>query len=279
MEEIDPIYKDLQLLSQLKPGKTLSTSKMAIIDHSSWSSAFFRRYYGEDRHKTLEKINEILTKALKQAQNMLIAQDPQLDHFVELFQKALTGVETLRETYDNDAELVKSVDEMLVAISNDQEYPLKKNQSIANSSPIPVVLENRNQSDAERLVGESRLDDNNRDGQSDSDQVVDRVDHLKKNCDTPLVGQPPSELPYPHPSREAPEPSPSSLNSVAGYDRANDHKAGLKVPKIFSLETCHPEYTDYTDFHSSRSSDEDLFTPNPLDLNLQFFKKKSRRDV
>src|ERR1700738_2813217 len=62
MNDRDKVILDLNLLASIKPGQTISTSTMTLINHGSWSTSFWRRYKGETRNDTLACITRILSQ-------------------------------------------------------------------------------------------------------------------------------------------------------------------------------------------------------------------------
>ena len=92
------IISDLNVISKLTAGKTLSTTSMQIIDHGSWSGALWRRYNGEKRSITVDKIRDILNDAMF-ALEMATSTSSELETSLE---GALIGFTTLIDTYDGD---------------------------------------------------------------------------------------------------------------------------------------------------------------------------------
>lgn len=90
------ILSDLNVIGSLSPGKTLSTTSMQIIDHNSWTGSIWRRYTGENRAGTIEKIKGILNEAI-----FVLETSPSSELETSLH-KALTGFESLIETYGGD---------------------------------------------------------------------------------------------------------------------------------------------------------------------------------
>jgi len=109
-DRIIRLLSDLNVLASLRPGLTLSTSTMSVIDHNSWSSSLWRTYNNENRKDTIGFIKTILTEAISILQlnfsnDLLIA--------IEL---ALNGFSHLKETYKGDYYTIAEINTIINTI-------------------------------------------------------------------------------------------------------------------------------------------------------------------
>lgn len=138
--ELERLKDKLLLLAEIKPGFTLSTSTMQIIDHRVFTTSLFRWYNGENRVETLEKIEEILQEG---GVAYLETKD---EEFKGLLEKALDGVRNLLLTYEDEAsrERINSLLEPLEKLVSNplDEFlttnPLKENKKNFSS---PILFE------------------------------------------------------------------------------------------------------------------------------------------
>lgn len=100
------LSRDLKVLSELKPGDTLCVYDMSIVCHQSWSTSFYRYWYGEGRKKTLSKIEECVNEALK---------NPELKEDLE---RALVGIKSLSITYTGDEVVQKQIGDIVTKIED-----------------------------------------------------------------------------------------------------------------------------------------------------------------
>ena len=90
------ILSDLNVIGTLSAGKTLSTTSMQVIDHNSWTGSIWRKYTGENRATTIDKIKGILNEAI------FALETGASEEFETSLVNALNGFETLIETYKGD---------------------------------------------------------------------------------------------------------------------------------------------------------------------------------
>lgn len=91
----------LKLISELKPGDTISSNYSMIMNHKSWYSSFWRTYSGDTRMNTIEWIKNTFDMASKTF----------LDK--NLFKNALIGVNNLCITYENDESIKQEIEELI----------------------------------------------------------------------------------------------------------------------------------------------------------------------
>lgn len=110
-DETQLLIKKLNVIGDLTPGKTISTSnpeEWCILDHKSWSSSLWRTYAGEGRESGIHEISKVFKSVLS-----LLSKTNTID-LLELLEKALVGFDTLKETYKDDYNATASI----VFISN-----------------------------------------------------------------------------------------------------------------------------------------------------------------
>lgn len=90
IENSDPLV----LIASLKPGLTLSTSSMQIVDHKIWSTSFSRTFARDNRRKTVDTIKEILNSNINKPG----------------FSEAVNGYSSLMSTYEGDYLLVAEIE-------------------------------------------------------------------------------------------------------------------------------------------------------------------------
>lgn len=111
------IISDLKVISCLKPGKTLSTSTMTVIDHGSWATTFWRTYKGENKKETVNFIKNIFDNAVK------TFQDNGSEDLLKQINDALEGFETLKETYKGYTTTIKDIDDIIVDVRERTKVP------------------------------------------------------------------------------------------------------------------------------------------------------------
>jgi hypothetical protein len=92
----DKILSDLNVITSLTEGMTLSSSSMTVIPHKSWSTSIWRLYSGENRKETIKTIKDIFARAL-----ICYTMNPS-EKMENALREALQGLETLRDTYKGD---------------------------------------------------------------------------------------------------------------------------------------------------------------------------------
>jgi hypothetical protein len=105
---ISEVKEKLQVISTLEVGKTYSNTTNTILDHKTWSTTFWRRYYGENRLDSIRAIENICFAALN------ILKDQFDSEVQKLLTSAILALESLIITYKNDS----LVAEKIVAIQN-----------------------------------------------------------------------------------------------------------------------------------------------------------------
>lgn len=115
------MYRDLNVIASIKPGMTLSDTTMTVVDHNSWSSSFWRRYSGENRNTTINRIKDLMDEALS------MDYSSELDDAIE---RALVGINNLKETYKDDQEIVLKLDLILSTSEN-------RSRGIKEVKPVP----------------------------------------------------------------------------------------------------------------------------------------------
>ena len=111
MASKEELLKNLEVISQITPGKTLSVSTMSVVDHNSWSSAVTRRINGESRNKSIIHIKFLLLEAVSFYK---LTQDLEIRDAIS---SAIDGFNNLTLTYETDT---KSVDEIKQIVSENR---------------------------------------------------------------------------------------------------------------------------------------------------------------
>lgn len=101
------IISDLELISSIQPGQTLSISSMTVLNHKSWGSSLLRRYNGEDRKSTIGFIEGVLIESVSFCELSL---DPAMFLGIE---SALKGFLSLKETYKRDYYTIGEIDRIV----------------------------------------------------------------------------------------------------------------------------------------------------------------------
>lgn len=102
---------DLYLLSQLKPGKTLSTRDHQVVDHTTMTS-WYRWWHDEDRGKSVDLIYIILDASSRYVETLLESIQTSLEARRSLSMALVVashGVSSLTETYAGDSTIVTRV--------------------------------------------------------------------------------------------------------------------------------------------------------------------------
>lgn len=113
MVDIACVLNDLQLLSSLTAGKTLSSSTKTIVFHDSWSTAIWRRYARESRADTLTCIQNIFNNAFKLLEGKVLYDFYPVSTSLD---NALIGVSSLVETYRSDPAMVNSLNALIIDV-------------------------------------------------------------------------------------------------------------------------------------------------------------------
>lgn len=106
------ILEHMNILGQIKPGYTLSSTSMTVVPHNEWGTAFWRSYKGETRADTIALVRKLLIDAVA------LYEDNSDDGVLRgSIVNALTGVKALEETYKGDAATVEEIANLVKAIS------------------------------------------------------------------------------------------------------------------------------------------------------------------
>ncbi len=133
------IQNILKKLASLKPGFTLSTTTMTVLNHNSWTSSFWRFYYGENRNEMLISIRKILNDAIE-----LLSKTHSLDLKEDVI-AALKGISVLKETYHGDYYTIAEIDRIITNVNaniklyDDSQFS-KSNESGTLSKPSNIEL-------------------------------------------------------------------------------------------------------------------------------------------
>lgn len=117
-DRIIQIINNLNVVSQLKPGSTLSTSTMTVIDHNAWSGSFWRTYARENRTQTVTYIKSLFQEAisiLKTTQS----NHPSIKDITINVETAILGLSSLQETYKGDYYLLSEIDQIIQSTKKD----------------------------------------------------------------------------------------------------------------------------------------------------------------
>ena len=110
-DRIEQFDQKLNLISSIESGETISTKNMTKMVHSSWSTAFWRKYYGEDRIELINWIDNLFDDIIIFKRQI---DDPEFkDKLKELIFRMYNANENLnklKETYNNDIEFKNRLD-------------------------------------------------------------------------------------------------------------------------------------------------------------------------
>jgi len=128
-DETTKILSDLQVLSLLSVGYTLSAPTMTIINHKSWSGSIWRTYSGENRKQTTSHIRGIFTGALSilklyslSPQNISNDELNICWNIIRAIEPALKGVSSLKETYTGDFYTIAEIDNIVDIVKDNIKY-------------------------------------------------------------------------------------------------------------------------------------------------------------
>src|SRR5438105_6816263 len=99
-EKIEIVKNHLKSISSLLPGQTLSSNDMSVVNNRSLASSLMRRWYGEDRNKTIERISSLIDEACNFS-------------LIEEMEKSIEGLNHLKMTYSTDQSIIKKIDEII----------------------------------------------------------------------------------------------------------------------------------------------------------------------
>lgn len=96
--------EELESISRILPGQTYSSKYKVIMDHNSWSTAFWRTYKGENRRTTVEYIELVIDTAIRN------------NVYPPLLKAATRGIINLQFTYKDDNGIFNKLDNILTRI-------------------------------------------------------------------------------------------------------------------------------------------------------------------
>lgn len=123
--EYNILIEKLKKISCLKPGQTISSSREIITNHN-YISGLLRRYYDDDRYKTIEWIKNVLNdvnmlRGLIESIQFEFIQDFEtqkrlmVNNLIEMKLKAVEGLKNLRYTYKDDEIIQKKLDKIFTS--------------------------------------------------------------------------------------------------------------------------------------------------------------------
>lgn len=157
-EQKNDILINLKVIGKIGPGDKINTKKKHFDkDNTSWYQPFLRLYRGDSRECCINQINylinetnTLITLAIKSKQIGLSKTDEFFyknfspNEFLKMLwderiiHNALTGVENLKDTYNNDSNITSRI-ECLVTILRKNIIELEKEiKSIDNTVPVSV---------------------------------------------------------------------------------------------------------------------------------------------
>ena len=109
----------MDIIKNLKPGETISTSDDKIIDKNTYFSSFYRFYNNESREKSLEWIKDKLNKEIYINSNDVVEIKIGLSNMIDTYSddfdfinKIITVMNKLKDTPNVDLEYAKSYAEI-----------------------------------------------------------------------------------------------------------------------------------------------------------------------
>ena len=112
-DKLDQFNEKLNLISSIESGETISTKNMTKMVHSSWSTAFWRKYYGEGRNDLIDWINSLFDDIIAFKKQL---DDPEFKKKVKTviyrMYDASENLKNLKETYDNDTIFKEKIDQI-----------------------------------------------------------------------------------------------------------------------------------------------------------------------
>lgn len=104
------LLEKLYLLAELKPGTTLCVKSMTVIDHTRFNS-WYRWWYDEDRHKTLDAIYQVIDET----KEYFFKTENKQGVKIALIQ-ARKGISHLIDTYHDDPVIKSRINNALLEI-------------------------------------------------------------------------------------------------------------------------------------------------------------------
>ena len=128
-DKYNKLLSDLEILASIQEGQTLSTSNMTVVDHNSYSTAFWRSLTGENRQLVISTVRNILTQALSYQER----------HYSnDLYQSvisAIAGVHNLSGTYGKRNDQVTASKFCLIANSTTKQLNLLREKY----APVEII--------------------------------------------------------------------------------------------------------------------------------------------
>lgn len=106
------LLEELYLIGELKPGKTISTRNLKVIDHTKFTS-WYRWIRSEDRYKSLDWIFEIFDKTKECLSSF---EESERKGVILALKSARDGITTLLVTYNDDSDICSKVNTLLTEI-------------------------------------------------------------------------------------------------------------------------------------------------------------------
>ena len=126
------IILELNIVSNLSSGKTLSTSSMSIIDHTYWSSSIWRTVSGENRQNTISHIKGILNESI------LLLELNYNEDLSSALNSSLNGFLSLKDTYKGDYYLIADIEKTSSSIKNRLDK-LFSSSTMITTSPVDIT--------------------------------------------------------------------------------------------------------------------------------------------
>lgn len=143
----DSLLLDLKIISRLKPGLTLCTPAMTIVNRGTWSVWLYRRMHRETKDSTIIFTEGILRKAVE-----FVEESKRYEH-VSAVLEALKGFVSLSETYSGDLRLVEKIsricNELQIRCDNLCREALS---SVTEDTSSTVAMESLEQADKDLLA-------------------------------------------------------------------------------------------------------------------------------
>ena len=139
------LLEHMNILGQIKPGYTLSSTSMTVVPHKEWGTAFWRSYKGETRADTIALVRKLLIDAVA------LYEDNSDDSTLrESIVNALTGVKALEETYKGDDNTVEEIANLVKAISG----MVDKVRLVENDEQLEEQLEEDEEQQLQQYLSE-----------------------------------------------------------------------------------------------------------------------------
>jgi hypothetical protein len=103
----------LELIGLIRPGTTISTSTGKIVNHETWSGSFSRLWNRDDRRKTMEYVEKIVTTL----QSVIDKTPYSINMYRLKIQRAILGLENLTKTYKDDENICNGITKIICALN------------------------------------------------------------------------------------------------------------------------------------------------------------------